>query len=43
MAFKIGNKTAINPNGVLNVSDTSYSDGGLVTSREGNLNLDLST
>lgn len=43
MAFKIGNKTAINPNGVFNVSDTSDSDGGLVTSREGNLNLDLST
>ena len=43
MAFKIGNKTAINANGVFNISDTSDSDGGLVTSREGNINLDLST
>ena len=43
MAFKIGNKIAISDNSVFNVTDTSDSDGGVVNSREGNLNLDLST
>lgn len=43
MAFKIGNKIAITDNSVFNVTDTSDSDGGIVNSREGNINLDLST
>ena len=43
MAFKIGSKIAITDNSVINVTDTSDSDGGLVTSREGNLNFNVAT